>query len=249
MKTKLLLAVGCACVLAVGTAAQKKVKAWTEWTAKDAQKILDDSPWGQTQSVQDTSEMFYKPTTAQATTTVTGSSRGGPPPAGGNNRAENGAVNQATGVRYRIRWLSSRPIRQALARQIMLKGGQFNEQLRGFAENQESRVVVGVWYEFDDQRYGGPVMQAFNSATTETLKNTAYLERKDGKRIFVQAYVPAQQNPFGAAIFIFPRTLDGQPLLTPDMGDVRFVAEFNRDLKLNMKYKVADMIYEGQLEY
>ena len=55
-----------ACMLAfiaVTSHAQKKYKPWTEWTEKDAQKILDDSPWGQTQTDTDTSEMFYSPTT------------------------------------------------------------------------------------------------------------------------------------------------------------------------------------------
>lgn len=250
MRTKFLLAICCACVLAVGATAQKPTKVWTEWSAKDAQKILDDSPWGQTQEVKDLSEMFYKPTTAGQGRAPSAGSRGSAPdPSGGNNRAENGAVNQATGVHYRIRWLSSRPIRQALARQIVIKGGPINEQLRGFAENNESRVVVGVWFDAEDQRYSGPVMQAFNSATTATLKNLAYLERKDGKRIYVLAYAPPQQNPFGAAVFVFPREVDGQPLLTPDMGDVRFVAELNKDLKLNMKYKIAEMMYNGKLEY
>ncbi|HEX8071188.1 MAG TPA: hypothetical protein VF546_14630 [Pyrinomonadaceae bacterium] len=241
------LTLALACALVAGAAAQKQYKAWSEWSNKDAEKILNDSPWGQTQTEEDVSEMFFTPTTQGRATTSTG--RGAPTTDPGNDRSTNGALNQATGVKFRIRFLSASPIRQALVRQIALKGGQITDQHRGFAENKESRVVVGVWFESTDQRFTGRVLQAFNSAVTETLKNTCYLERKDGKRIFVRAYVPPQQNPFGAAIFVFPREVDGQPLLKPDSGDVRFVAEFNKDLRLNMKYKVADMIYNGQLEY
>ncbi len=241
-------------LLAIGVSAQKNLKPWAEWSKKDVQKILNDSPWGQTQVDEDTSEMFYKPTTAQPTSTTAGTSRGTTvtDTSGGLKRGEEsgGALNQATGVKFRIRWLSARPIRQALARQIALESGQWNEQLRAFAEGStENRAVVAVWFESTDQRFSNRVMQIFNAAITAVLKNNTYLERKDGKRIFLQEYVSPQRNTLGAALFIFPRVIDEQPLLTPQNGDVRFVCEFNKDLKLNMKYKLADMLYDGKLEY
>ena len=43
--------------------AQKQLKPWTDWTKSDVEKILNDSPWGQTQIDTDTSEMVYTPTT------------------------------------------------------------------------------------------------------------------------------------------------------------------------------------------
>jgi hypothetical protein len=243
-----------ACVLAVGSSAQKQVKPWVEWSKKDVQKMLDDSPWGQTQVEEDTSEMFYRPSTQQQTATTTGTSRGTTvtDTRGGVKRGEEdgSALNQATGVKFRIRWLSAKPIRQALARQIALKDGKWNDQLRAFAEGSpENRAVIAVWFESNDQRFSGRMMQAFNAGTTAVLKNNTYLERKDGQRIFLQEYVSPQQNSLSGALFIFPRTVNNQPLLTLESGDVRFVSEFNKDLKLNMKYKVAEMLYEGVLEY
>jgi hypothetical protein len=92
-------------------------------------------------------------------------------------------------------------------------------------------------------------MQAFNSAIGSTLKNSTYLERKDGQRIFLADYVPPQQNALGAAMFVFPRTYREGPLLAPDTGDVRFFSEFSKTLKLDMKFKVSEMIYDGRLEY
>lgn len=241
-------------LLAVGVSAQKNLKPWAEWSKKDVQKILNDSPWGQTQVEEDTSEMFYKPTTQQPGATNTGTSRGTTvtDTSGGLKRGEEngGAVNQATGVKFRIRWLSARPIRQALARQITLESGQWNEQLRAFAEGStENRAVVAVWFESTDQRFSNRVMQVFNGSITAVLKNSTYLERKDGQRIFLQEYLSPQHNTLGAALFIFPRTVNERPLLLPESGDVRFVCEFNKDLKLNMKYKLADMMYDGKLEY
>jgi hypothetical protein len=38
-------------------------KTWNEWSKDEAEKILNDSPWGQTQTDTDVSEMVYTPTT------------------------------------------------------------------------------------------------------------------------------------------------------------------------------------------
>jgi hypothetical protein len=251
--------------------AQKQLKPWTEWSKKDAEKILNDSPWGQTQVDTDTSEMVFTPTTQTG---------------GGDStsRREQGATNQATSVKFRICWLSARPVRQALARQTELESGTLTEQLRFFAEGpSDKRTVIAVSFESNDRRFSGKVMQGFNSASTGVLKNSTYLERKDGKRIFLQEYVPPQQNRLGVALFVFPRTIDEQPLLTTESGNVRFHTEYKTSpaldeslntggqtgsrqsasrpsgltnqpespykFKLDMRFKVAEMIYNGQLEY
>ena len=41
--------------------AQKEKKSWKEWTKKDAEKILNNSAWGQLQIDTDLSEMFFQP--------------------------------------------------------------------------------------------------------------------------------------------------------------------------------------------
>ena len=38
--------------------AQWEKKPYAEWSEKEAQKLLNDSPWGQTQVISDTSQMF-----------------------------------------------------------------------------------------------------------------------------------------------------------------------------------------------
>jgi hypothetical protein len=256
MSKRIAIAVSLVCALAGAAGArQKALKPWREWTKKDAEKVLNDSPWGQTQTETDTSEMFYKPTTqGQGRTGASNSNSraavitGGAE--GGNNRAEEGALNQATSITYHIRWLTARPIRQAIARQAELQQGVMTDGLRKFVEgDSDRRAVVAVTFEATDQRFGGKVMQAFNSAVTSTLKNNTYLERKDGRRVFLQDYVPPQGNVLGAAMFVFPRRVGERPLLDEESGEVRFVSEFSPALKLNMKFKVSDMIYFGRLEY
>ncbi len=256
----------------LGAIAQKQFKPWTEWNKGDVEKILNDSPWGQTQVETDTSEMFFTPTTQ----------------AGGGDsasRREQGATNQATSVKFRIRWLSAKPIREALVRQEQLTSGKISEQLQFFADGPSyTRIVIAVTFESSDQRYDGKVMQAFSSANMGVLKNSTYLELKDGKRIFLQQYVPPQENILHAALFVFPRNAEGRPLLTADSLGVRFHSEYENKtavdsamnppgqvsspransnstsrvanqpdnafkFKLDMKFKIAEMIYHGALEY
>src|SRR5215207_461189 len=110
---KVLILIVVVCALGAALAAQKLSKQWTEWSKRDAEKILNDSPWAQTQVETDTSEMFFK---AQPTPDPATGGTGG----GGVGRDERGSYNQAVDVKYRIRFFSARPVRRALARLALL---------------------------------------------------------------------------------------------------------------------------------
>ena len=154
-------------------------------------------------------------------------------------------------VNYYVRFLSARPIRQAFARMIEIQEKErkgVREELGPFVERDFSDfIVVTVTFNASDNRFAGPVLQAFASATHGTLKNQAYLERSDGKRLFVIDYKPPINDGLGAK-FMFPRQVDGGPFLT-DAGDVRFFAQVNDKITLSTKYKLHDMMYDGKLEY
>jgi len=64
---------------------------------------------------------------------------------------------------------------------------------------------VTVTFEAPDQRYSNSVMQTFNSAVTVTLKNNTYLESSDGKRLFLEEYLPPGKDGFGAGSFFRER--------------------------------------------
>jgi hypothetical protein len=238
-----------AIVLAGLTTTAQDKELWPKWDKNKVQKMLNSSPWAQTQTETDTSEMTYSPTTA------TGSSSIGAVTTSRNtvqgNRADQGASNQAMSVNYHVRFLSAKPIRQAFARMIELQEKEsksVREQLGPFVERDFSEyIVVTVTFDASDNRFAGPVLQAFASATSGTLKTQAYLERSDGKRLFVMDYKPPINDGLGAK-FVFPRMVDGQPFLT-DTGDVRFVAQLSDKITVNTKYKLHDMMYEGKLEY
>jgi len=233
--------------LVLGAGAQKKMKPWTEWSEKDVNKMLNESAWGQTQTETDTSEMFYTPSSSNRNPIGNRPLDG--PSGSGNDRSTQGQLNQETSVNYRIRLLTAKPIRQALARRAQLKNPELAEQLKAFAEQQTDKyIVVAVDYDSKDRRYSGPAMQIFNSANTGVLKNNTYLETNDGKRLFLQEYIAPINDGMGAK-FVFPRNIDNGPFVNEQGGFLRFYSEMAKNIKLNMRFKIADMLYDGKLEY
>src|SRR5262249_32274637 len=114
-------------VLAATATAQKPLKPWTTWSDKEAEKMLNDSPWGQTQVDTNTSEMTYSPTSGgaggvtRAGTANTTATMRGEQAERNQNRSQEGAYNRAVSVSYHVRFLSARPIREAIAQSASQK--------------------------------------------------------------------------------------------------------------------------------
>lgn len=231
---KLVVVLICVFALAAVAGAQKKYKPWMEWSEKDVTKMLNDSPWGQTQTDTNTAEMFFSPTSSQVRNA---------------SREQQGALNQAVNLNFRIRFLSAKPIREAFARQIISKDPKATESLKAFAEQTSDKyIVVAVDFDSPDRRMSGPAMQAFASANPGQMKTTTYLEIKDGKRVFLDQYMQPGNDGMGAK-FVFPKMVNGEPFVTANSGYVRFYAEVTPTIKLNMRFKIADMMYNDKLEY
>ena len=227
----LLLAVG-----AIAVSAQLNKKPYTEWSDKEAHKMLDDSPWGQTQTVSNTSRMFN---------TGPGSGVAGRAPVEGS----------ADHINFRIRFLSSKPIRQAFSRLIEIShkddmNDQLAAQIKAFAAGDfPDYVVIAVDVDATEQK--GQLQQAtslLQTRSTAELKNGTYLTVKNGQRLFLQEFQPPKRDGLGAR-FIFPRLVDGKPFVTEDSGEVKFYSELSNALTLNARFKVKDMIFNGKLEY
>jgi hypothetical protein len=232
-----------AVVAAASVTAQKKDdKPWTDWSKKDAEKILSDSPWAKVQTDTDTSQMFYSPT--QDPQRMGRTSNDG-------SRLAQGATNQAVNVAFQVRFFSARPVRQALARIMEINNkppADVVAKLHQFAELQSTNsIIVTVTFDSSDQRYTGVVIQQFNSAATGSLKNDAYLQRSDGKQLFLEEYVPPGKDGFGAR-FIFLREVDGEPFIKDPNGELRFYAKYPNGIKIDRRFKLAEMMYQGQLE-
>lgn len=247
MKAKIIATISV--LMIVGTVLAQKDKKWTDWNKKDADKVLNDSPWAKTQNDTDTRESMFTPTSAAG---VNGAGATSNDPA----RSAQGATNQSTNMIYYVRFFSARPIRQALARSIELAQSGMDPaavaKLHGWAEvKSPDAIIVTVSFKGGagaDSRSINPVMQAFNGAVTGTLKNNTYLQRTDGQQLFLQEYVPPGKDGFGAR-FIFERAPGGKLFIDNGSKEIRFFSQVSGGVKIDRRFKVADMMYEGELEY
>jgi hypothetical protein len=235
-------------VLFAVSAAAQKAKPWTEWSAKDAEKVLNDSAWGQTQTEGQTSQ----PSSTSAITQTTAGRREDQSRDAGASRIESGEKIGATmSVHYRVRLLTAKPIRAAFVRMVELQGAPPDKvaQLRGFVDRDfGDYIVVTVTMDGNDRKRMAPAQQEISSADAELLKNTTYLERKDGKRVALMDYRAPSPDGLGAK-FVFPRTVDGKPFIEENSGEVRFATEVGKAVKIAKRFKVSEMMYDGKLEY
>jgi hypothetical protein len=239
-------------ILFAGAAAAQKTKPWTEWTEKDAEKILNDSAWGQTQTEANTSS---QPSSTSAITQTTAAKENTVKNAGAiGNSAESGEKmggGPSMSVHYRVRLLSAKPIRAAFVRKIELQGAPPEKvaQLRPFVDRDfGDYIVVTISMEGNDPKRMGPASAEISKADPAALKTTTYLERKDGKRVSLMDYRAPIQDGLGAK-FVFPRMLDGKPFIEANSGEVRFSTEVGKSLKISRRFKVSEMMYDGKLEY
>lgn len=219
---------------------QWEKKPYAEWSDKDAQKLLSESPWSQTQVFTDTSQMT------------------------GTGRQDSGGSRIANvfHVNFRIRFLSAKPVRQAISRSMELKQkGELPEQLaaqlKAFAAADFPDFII-VTALCDSDQANAHLQEAnarLNSRTTADLKNFAYLELKNGRRLFLHEYQAPRNDGLGAR-FVFQRLVDGKPFITPEGGEVRFVADLSQGgiptklaYRLDRRFKISDMNFQGKLEY
>ena len=238
-RTVILSALALLLVSPLSLSAQWSKKPYTEWTEKEARKLLDDSPWGQTQVFSDTSNEFGR-----------GIARG----AAGTGDTTSGDYS-AHYLNIRIRLLSAKPVRQAFSRliELMQKNAmnpQLNAQLKAFA-TQELPDYIIVVVDADAKETKNELREFRSLLDTRTiadLKNGTYLSGTGGERVYVAEYQPPKKDNLGAK-FIFPRLLNGKPFITPDGDEIHFYSRLSRKYILNMRYRIKDLMYNGKLEY
>jgi len=222
--------------------AQDGPKPWIEWSKKEAEKMLNGSAWGQTQT-----ERGPDPTDTQVTTATQGG-RGAT-----DKKGESGETMGPKVTNYRVRLLTAKPIREAFARLVVLSQEnatkEFTDQMQGFVDRDFGDfLVITLSIEGSDAKATAAAMKGLSRLTAEMIKEKAYLERKDGKRAAFLDYKAPIADNLGAK-FVFSRTLDGQPFLNEGSESLRFFVELSEQSKLNVKFKVSTMMYGGKLEY
>lgn len=226
--------------------AQWNKKPYTEWSEKEAVKLLSDSPWAQTLTFSESSEaqrMMQRDSQGRITDT------------GRSDDLGSSRTSDIPVVNFRIRFLSARPVRQAFARMMELRQrGNLSPdgaaRLRAFATaDSPEAIVVAVLCESPKTTKTFQEARALlYNQTTGELKSKTYLLVKGGERVYLQEYQPPPSDGLGAR-FIFPRAVNGKPVLGAESESVRFYSELSSAYVLNQSYKVKDMMFDGKLEY
>lgn len=233
-------------VFVVGASAQLDKKPYTEWSEKDALKVLNNSAWAQTQTVTDTSLAFQSPSSNAG---AGGNTRGGGPT--NSNTRSNDLVN----INFRVRLFSAKPVREAFSRMIELQQEEklsdaMQAQLKDLVEAKfDQHIIVTITPDSSAAaKKLNESVAALRRASVADFKNNTYISVKGKERLFLTDYQPPSKDGFGAK-FIFPRQVDGQPYITQEGGEIFFRTELGSVVNISVRYKVKDMMYQGKLEY
>jgi len=267
---------GLACAAMLLAADFWKTKDSTLWTDDEISKILSDSPWAKAKTIQPQQSQARRPGMGRRGGGFgypgggigypgggggypQGGGGGGYPQSGGNN----GDPSQNEPMNLTIRWASAVPIQQALMRQ----GASASDELKAVAASTEKYYVVSVLGlrmprprrsssvdaddPADDRGNGGNNgddngqrrgRNQGNDALRSQLLDAAQLAPKGKSSIYAQDVQIEGPGGIDGVRFLFPRT---NPITAGDK-EVDFILDFRR-IKVEEKFKLSDMQYEGKL--
>ena len=230
LRASLILLLTLSAGAAVPDAAQILNRDFSSWTLAEATRILNRSPWARKQTY----------------TRVVGG-------VGSGIHGEKEIFNT-----FFVRLLSAPPIRQAFARIQQIQAG-YDEmtpaaKIRldttiapGLNLDVSRWIVVTISFRSNNPNTELSVKRFFDSQTLETIRDRAYLATEDFPRVELAAYFAPREEAVGAK-FVFPRHIDGVPVVSPDQNEVNFevnIPSVYRRLRVN--FSIPDMMVEGAL--
>ena len=220
-----------------------------EWTLKEATALLTDSPWalslpvggGNANLTQSNSQQ--REGSGTCTETDIGTQQDNADEAIAKTAASAAALSNRPRL-YLVRFVSATPVRMAIGRWAVLSGKLTAEQAQTMLNQDpyDGQVVVSVSASNDRD------WDELNRFSTQTLKEDNYLLLKKSKRkIHAERYVRPIESGLGEALFYFSRTDGGTTLITPAQKEVSFNCRLSKRTKIRGRFKLEDMIVDGQL--
>jgi len=219
------------CFISLGLLASASQAPFPKWTLAQAQQVLNSSPWARQETYTD----------------VVGG-------VGSGISGEKEIFNT-----FYIRFVSARPVREALARiqqiQYGYEGLSAEDRSRFDRYTQDSLlsgfgdwIVVAVSFRSNDPNQESEVRRFFERETAEALKNKAFLSTRQFSQIPIHTYFPPRDEGIGAK-FIFPRSVDGAPIVT---GSGEFITFELLEVpaaspRLRARFTMKDMVVDGKL--
>jgi hypothetical protein len=157
-----------------------------------------------------------------------------------------------------VRFLSARPIRQALVRLQQIQQGydRMDTAARREFDGLAGRLLdpeLGQWivltvnFRSNDPDTERNVKQFFQSQSFETIKNRVHLSTVRFPQLEISAYYPPQGDSIGAK-FVFPRQVDSVPVLNDGDKTVTFQLDpGGMDADLVVDFSLAPMKIDGEL--
>lgn len=249
-----------------------KTKDASQWNDEEINKILNDSPWAKAKTVQPQQQQAARrgfgrrggfgfpgggygyPGGGYPGGGYPGGGGGYPGGGGGYPQTgSNGDPSQNEPMNLTIRWESAAPIQAALMRQ----GGSASDELKALADSTQKCYVIQVLgMRLPQQRANRGVVDAdnpdnkgansnqnrANDALRSQLLDAAQLAPKGKSSIYAQDVQIVGPNGIDGIRFLFPRN---NPLAANDK-EVDFILQIRR-IKVDEKFKLSDMQYEGRL--
>lgn len=203
---KTLLAAALALLLAASAWARDpwKGKSYKDWDANDLRKILFDSPWSKRITLTALEAPEAPAEEASGVDTM------------GSHSREAEAEGDTQQAMFVVRWVSSRTLREAWARALVLQKQIPPESVDQHLPPAPGEFLLAVV---------GPSLATFERADEATLKGKSYLAV--GKQKISPARVELDRSPNGrisGVVFHFPKADSaGHPLITGSENSVRFV--------------------------
>lgn len=264
MRPLCLVAAGAACALVLFASDFWKTKDSSQWTSEEVDKVLNDSPWARGKTVQPEQSQMGRRGGGMGRRGGFGGGfpggGGGYPGGGGgggypgsSGGGQNGDGSQQAGpMNLTIRWDSAAPVQQALMR----RGSGESDELKAAKDATEKYYVISVQglrlprprnryndsddSDNDDNSQRNSKNQ--NDALRTQLLDAAQLAPKGRSSIYAQDVQFDGPGGIDGVRFLFPRT---NPIGAGDK-EVDFILNIRR-VKVEEKFKLNDMQYEGKL--
>jgi hypothetical protein len=220
-------------------------EAFTKWNAQQVRTILGKSAWSQTKAFRGQVQGEHGDFNPGNTGTANGATLG----------------TDVTSYEFTATFFSALPVREAYVRLFQLenqydslpaaKKQEFDQKMDVLLHADVSQeVTINLKYQVNDANAIRDMNQWFNTQTTDTLNQNAYLYTNAGQIILSKYLPPAATHGFGAR-FIFPRLHDGEPIVSAAGGKLRFQLSWQPQIGQTMyiDFKPEEMMYQGQLSY
>ena len=236
----------------------RPLKPFQEWSKKEAEGVLEESPWAAKQEVR----IRYASTARRIAGGAVPSTSAGAITDTTSTSGEMGGAEAPVDFVFTLRLRSAVIVRRALVRLKQLETNYdqmskveraaFDAKLKGLLECPacEQNYVVTLSSKSKQRPGADAIFTAFKGGRLADLQRYVFIANGRGDRRDLIHFVPPKA-PGDEAIFYFPRFNEkGEVLLTP--ADTELITNFtNNDINMNTNFKidVSKLLVNGQIDF